>query len=136
VDRVGYALKRAQQALRNRMDRALDGHGLTVPQYAALSALEADPELSNAELARRSFVKAQTMHQILAQLERAGLVTRRAGAGRARPGRLTSRGAAVVAAAHGAVEAVEARMLAALAPAERDQLRAWLDRCADALADD
>ncbi len=41
--RLGYALKRAQHALRTRMDEALRHLDLTTPQYAALSAIELDP---------------------------------------------------------------------------------------------
>jgi DNA-binding MarR family transcriptional regulator len=52
-DRIG---KRVQAGLRSGMDRALETKGLTTPQYAALSALERESGLSNAELARRSFV--------------------------------------------------------------------------------
>jgi DNA-binding MarR family transcriptional regulator len=76
--RVGYVLKRAQQALGAAMAGALASHDVTNAQYAALSALRADPGLSNAELARRSFVTPQTMHEVIAQLERAGLVARQA----------------------------------------------------------
>ena len=36
--RVGYALKRAQHALRTRMDEALRPLGLTAPQYAVTGA--------------------------------------------------------------------------------------------------
>ena len=54
--KIGYQLKRLQSLLRARMDAALDERGLTTPQYAALSAIEAAPGLSNAALARRSFV--------------------------------------------------------------------------------
>jgi hypothetical protein len=65
TDLVGYQLKRAQQALRTAMDEGLRAQGLTTPQYAALTHLEADEPLSGAELARRCFVTAQTMNAIL-----------------------------------------------------------------------
>src|SRR3954466_11229941 len=76
TDRIGYQLKRAQQALRTAMDEGLRAHGLTTPQYAALTHLEAAEPLSGAELARRCFVTAQTMNAILVGLERARLVER------------------------------------------------------------
>jgi hypothetical protein len=76
ADRVGYQLKRAQQALRTAMDEGLRAQGITTPQYAALTALAADEPLSGAELARRCFVTAQTMNAILVGLERARLVER------------------------------------------------------------
>ena len=76
--RVGYVLKQVQQALRAAMDDALRRHGLTTPQYAALSALAEAGALSGAALARRGFVTPQTMNGIVANLEAAGLVVRRA----------------------------------------------------------
>ena len=59
------------------MDKALREVCMTTAQYAALSALEAAPGLSGAELARRSLVTPQTMNAILVNLEAAGLVVRR-----------------------------------------------------------
>ena len=71
---VGYALKRAQQALRAHLDAELRTIGLTTPQYSALAGLERSESLSNAELARQAFVTPQTMQAIVVGLERDGLV--------------------------------------------------------------
>jgi DNA-binding MarR family transcriptional regulator len=60
------------------MDGTLKELNVTAPQYAALSVLAEEPGLSNAALARRSFVTPQTMNQIMVRLEAAGLVERRA----------------------------------------------------------
>ena len=49
---------------------------LSVQEYTALSVLRARPGLSNAQLARRSLVKPQSMIEILAKLESRGLVDR------------------------------------------------------------
>lgn len=53
---VGYLLKRTQAALRGAMDKVLREHGLTVPQYATLELLALHPGMSNADLARATFV--------------------------------------------------------------------------------
>jgi DNA-binding MarR family transcriptional regulator len=74
--RVGYLLKRAQQALRSRIDEALADLDLTAPQYAVLANLEERSGMSNAELARRSFVTPQTMIRIVTGLEDRGLIVR------------------------------------------------------------
>ena len=134
--RVGYQLKRAQQALRAAMDAALRQLEVTTPQYAALSALDASGPLSGAELARRSFVTPQTMNAILVNLEQAGLVERRPHAehGRVLETHLDPRGRALVRRAHTAVEAVEAQMLTGLTRTERERLAGALRRCADNLA--
>ena len=134
-ERVGYALKQAQQALRIAMDAALRPHGLTTAQYAALTALETGGPISGAELARRAFVTPQTMTDIVAKLDAAGLVARRPGEADRRVVRLalTDVGRARLAAAHVVVDDVEARMLRGFEAPERDRLRDALRRCAQAL---
>ena len=134
-ERIGYELKRAQQALRGAMEEALRALGLTPAGYAALAVLEEAPGVSAAELARRSFVTAQTMGGVLGGLERAGLVERRARPehGRILETALTSGGRSLVAEAHERVGAIEERMLADLGPEERDVLLDLLRRSALAL---
>ena len=137
-ERVGLALKQAQQALRVAMDEALRPHGLTTAQYAALSALEGGGDLSGAELARRGFVTPQTMTDVVAKLEAAGLVERSSAGDDRRVVRLalTDAGRLQLAGAHAVVNAVEARMLGGLDADERVWLRDALRRCAAALGGD
>ena len=132
---VGYQLKRAQQALRTAMDEGLRAHGLTTPQYAALTHLEADEPLSGAGLARRCFVTAQTMNAILVGLERARLVERtpHANHGRVIEARLTKRGRAKIKGAHRTVFEIEERMLSRMTPAGRRRLNRTLRRLVENL---
>ena len=73
---IGFALKQAHQALRQRLDTDLRAIGLTTPQYAVLTYLAAHSVASGAEIARSTFVTPQTMHGILAGLEKEDLVSR------------------------------------------------------------
>jgi len=134
-ERVGYVLKRLQQALRAAMDETLRQRGLTTPQYAALSALEQVPGLSNAELARRCFVTPQTMNEVVANLAAAGLVTRRRAAadGRVVQIYLAPQGQRLLADCHRAVETIEMRMISGVTVAERHALTDGLRRCIAAL---
>ncbi len=133
-ERVGYVLKRVQQALRAAMDEALRRHGVTTAQYAALSVLEEVSGLSGAELARRCFVTPQTMNEIVAHLEAAGLVERRRGDdARVLRAALTANGQELVAVCHRAVGVIEERMVSGLSPREQRQLLGDLHRCIDAL---
>jgi DNA-binding MarR family transcriptional regulator len=134
--RVGYQMKRAQHALRLGMDGELRSLGLTTPQYAAMSALEREPGMSGAALARWSFVTPQTMNGIVANLEAAGVVERRPHPehGRVLQVYLTERGEEIVSRAHALVKAVEERMLAELGENERLKLAEALRGCADSLA--
>jgi DNA-binding MarR family transcriptional regulator len=134
-DRIGYRLKEAQHALRTAMDRALGERGLTTPQYAVLSALDEEPGLSNADLARRAFVTPQTMNSIVVLLEHTGLVERRPHAvhGRVLSTALTPAGSELVHSCDEVVWRIEERMLAPLSDAERVQLAVLLRTCATAL---
>ncbi len=132
---IGYQLKRAQHMLRLRMDEALAPLGLTVPQYAALSALETEDGLSNAEMARRCFVTAQTMNPIVSALEQSGSVRRKAhpAHGRVLQVFLTNQGRRLLARAHAKVFDVEARMLGEMPPEQKALLLQLLRGCADRL---
>lgn len=135
--RVGYELKRAQYALRFRMDEGLRGVGLTTPQYAALAALGEEPGASGAGLARRCFVTPQTMNGILTNLEGAGLVRREPHPchGRVLRAYLTEKGGESLSRAHRVVEVVEERMLVSLGQEERRKLAEMLRRCTAALGE-
>ena len=74
---LGYTLKKTQHALRMQMDELLKSLELTTPQYAVLSQLALNPGISNAQLARSSFVTAQTMHGIVSNLEKRRLLKRK-----------------------------------------------------------
>jgi DNA-binding MarR family transcriptional regulator len=129
---TGYALKRAQLALRTSMDEALRPLDLTAPQFAVLSAIEDKPGQSNASLARDAFVTPQTMQAIIANLEKAGLLERAPdpGHGRILQAELTKKGQEVLRQAHKAAIAVSTRMLAGLSDADTARLETLLSTCA------
>jgi DNA-binding MarR family transcriptional regulator len=131
----GYRLKRAASALRSRMDEGLRPHGLTVPQYATLELLEAQPGLSNAELARGAFVTRQSMNVVLRGLAEGGLVRRAEVSehGRALPTHLTDEGRRRLDAARDVVYALDRQMTAAVPGDRLAPLLADLDAMAAAL---
>ena len=133
--RLGYALKRAQHALRVNMDAALKPIGLTMAQYAVMCALEAEPGMSNARLARATFVTAQTMQGVLSNLERAGFVERTTDArnARIRRGELTHEGEEILRRAHSAVAAVEEQIVASIGREASGQIAKALYKCAQDL---
>jgi len=106
---LGYALKRAQQAMRLHMDRQLKEIGLNAPQYAVLASLEDEPGASNARLARRAFVTPQTMQAMLVNLEQSGLIERSPDTENARVQRteMTEKGRSSLALAHVAAQKSE-----------------------------
>lgn len=129
--RVGYMVKQLQHLLRARMDDALREIGLSTAQYALLSAIEAAPGASGAELARRCFITPQSVNGLLGGLAEAGLIARTAAArhGRVLETRLSKLGARRLTDAHRRVLAIEGQMLDGLAPAQRDGLATSLALC-------
>jgi DNA-binding MarR family transcriptional regulator len=136
-DRTGYLISQVRAAMRGQLDAALATKGLTAPQYTALTTLEEDPCLSNAEMARLCFVTPQTMLLIINNLDQAGLVARTPHPthGRVRQIELTPRGRKLVADCHQRVLALEERLVSRLTKTQRKQLFELLQSCAQALAD-
>jgi len=134
--RLGYALKRAQHALRVSMDNVLRPLNLTTPQYAVLCAIEAEPGISNARLARAAFVTAQTMQGVLSNLERDELLRRLPDPahGRILRSELTAQGRNLLARAHAAVRTVENKMVASLGEQVAARMATSLTKCAVDLA--
>ena len=128
---LGYKLKRTQHALRISMDETLKSIDLTTPGYAVLAQPELEDGISNAELARRSFITAQTMHGIVSNLENQGLINRKShpNHGRILSTTLTKKGLAVVQKAHHLIHNIETRMTYMITAHQKDFLVEILDRC-------
>ncbi len=130
---VGYVLKRATVALRTAMDAALLEHELTVPQYSCLEQLAHQPGLTNAELARGTFVSRQAMHRLLGTMKSRDLL-RGDGGGRHERFTLTDDGTRRLAGASAAVAVVEERMLSSFDAEQGRRLHADLFACATSLS--
>jgi DNA-binding MarR family transcriptional regulator len=71
-----YAVKRVELVVRWHLDELLKSSGITATQYTALTVLEQHDGLPAAQLARRSFVTAQSTADLVRALEQRGLITR------------------------------------------------------------
>jgi len=131
-----YLMKQVELAVRSRLDDMFRPVGLTALQYTALTVLERHPNLTSAELARNSFVTAQTMSDMVAALQDRGLVERhRDPADRRRLVlEVTSEGRRLLGRYRGRVAALEAEMLEGLSATQAQQLRRALVSCRNALA--
>lgn len=130
-----YLIKQLDLALRPRLFEACAGAGLTIAQYTAMTVLARHPGITSSELARRLFVRAQTMAATMDPLLEAGLVARESDPqhGRRILLRLTERAADTVAALAPQVDALEELLVSELSPQERAQFADYLRRCRDAL---
>ncbi|TVZ04400.1 MarR family transcriptional regulator [Trebonia kvetii] len=126
-----YLFKQVELASRARLDEIVRPVGLTALQYTALTVLERHDDMSSAQLARRSFVTAQSMADMITALEGRALIERH----RDRADRrrlvvsLTAEGRALLDRCRPEVAALERAMLAGLSADEVVALRAALVSC-------
>lgn len=132
-----YMLKQLELAVRSHLDDIFRPIGMTALQYTALTVLERHPDLSSAQLARNSFVTAQSMADMITTLEGRALIERhRDPADRRRLViALTEDGRLLLDRYRGKVSALEAEMLAGLTTEQAAELRHSVLLCRDALAD-
>ena len=134
--RISYVIARLERAIRAQINERLGPHGLTTLQYTTLSVLGSRGQpLSNAQLARRSYMTPQAMIEVLNALERKGLIRRDAHPNHRRvyPASLTDEGRRVLESCDAFVEEMEEEMLAGLDTAQRLLLADWLKGCVRAL---
>jgi DNA-binding MarR family transcriptional regulator len=130
-----YAIKQVELAVRAQMDALLRPMNITAVQYTALTVLRRRDGLSSAELARNSFVTAQTMGEMIAALEKRGLVTRRTDPANKRRmlTSLTEEARRLLAEYDAQIGDLEDRMVADLSQRQRDEFRGFLRSCRLAL---
>ena len=121
--RLGFSIKRAEQAMMVAKSKALREYDLSVAQYAAMLSLYYAPGQSAAQLARAAAVTPQTMATVLARLEAKKLITRV-------PSEIHSRVNVVTLTP---ARAVEDLMSSEFTPQEQEQLRDLLGRLVEVL---
>jgi DNA-binding MarR family transcriptional regulator len=134
--RISYVIARLERAVRANINERVAPHGLTTLQYTTLSVLGSRGQpLSNAQLARRSYMTPQAMIEVLNALEQKGLIRRDPHPNHRRvyPASITDEGRRVLAACDASVDELEEEMLVGLDPAQRELLREWLKECVRAM---
>lgn len=129
-------MKQVELAVRARLDDMLRQAGLTALQYTALTVLASHPDLTASQLARRSFVTAQSMADMVTALLDRGLIERhRDPVDRRRLVlALTPAGYAVLDEYRPKVADLEAEMLSGLTRPQATALREAILACRRALA--
>lgn len=129
---LGYLLRQASVAHRQRFEQDLLEVGITNPQFVVLTMLANYPGLSNADLARLSLLTPQTVSVIVANLIRAGWVERRKHAvhGRIQHIDVTTPGRELLARCRKPVQRDEQWLAAGLGGEEERIVRRWLVRLA------
>lgn len=135
--RISYVVGQLDRLLKRRLIETLSGFGLTLPQFTALSVINASGAMTNAKLAERSFITPQSANEVVKTMEANGWVGR---AGHPTHGRLihlslTDEGRHVLRECDAAVDALEASMLEGLTEMPVDMLRKALQLCVSNLRD-
>ena len=129
--RVSYIIARLDRAIRREITEMVSPHGLTATQYTALSVLRMGKGLSNAQLARRSYVTPQSMIEMLGTLEAKGLVVRSPAPhhGRILRTELTAKGRRLLARCDDSIDRMETEMTAELTPEQIEVFEHMLRSC-------
>jgi DNA-binding MarR family transcriptional regulator len=122
--RISYVIARLERAVRAAINERVRPYGLTTLQYTTLSVLGRRGGLSNAQLARRSYMTPQSMSEVIEALEGKGLIKRDQHPNHRRvyPAQLTATGIKVLEACDEAVGNMEEDMLHELDADEREAL--------------
>lgn len=129
---IAYLLRQAQAATRLTMERMLADLGVTPPQFAVLTMLNAYPGLSGADVARVALLTPQTVGVIIGNLERDGAIkkTRHPVHGRVLQWTLTRHGVSLLDKCRDRVSAVERRLVAGIGSRDEAVIRRWLSQIA------
>ena len=130
-----YVIKQLELAVRSHLDDIVAAAGITALQYTALTVLDHHDGLSLAQLARNSFVTPQSVADLVANLERNGLVRRDRNPQNRREliVSLTPLGRKLLTTHAHTVAALEATMTSGLTPEQVSVFRNSLDSCRVAL---
>jgi DNA-binding MarR family transcriptional regulator len=131
-----YMVKQVELVVRSHLDELVKPAGITALQYTSLTVLERHDGLSAAQLARDSFVTAQSTADLVRSLESRGLVRRERNPRNRRELLilLTDEGRELLARFAGAVRELEERMVRDLTSHQTDQLRQALSKAWHALS--
>lgn len=135
-ERLNYTVNRLARAFNRAAENTALANGITLAQLLMIQVLGEGVPMSNAQLARRTFVSSQAAHIVLTELISQGLVeyrdhpTNR----RVRLARLTDAGWEVLARCTDELVAVEKELERRLGATPGDSLTEVLTRTADVLA--
>ncbi|MEU9451019.1 MarR family transcriptional regulator [Streptomyces sp. NPDC048277] len=131
-----YMVKQVELVVRSHLDELVKPAGITALQYTALTVLERHDGLSAAQLARDSFVTAQSMADLVRSLESRGLIRRERNPHNRRELLilLTDAARELLAEVAGPVRELEERMVRELTAHQEEQFRRALSKAWHALS--
>lgn len=136
TDRLNYTAYRLARALNRAAENTALAHGVTLPQLLILQVLGEGVPLSNAQVARRTFVSSQAAHVVSGELLASGLIERveHPTNRRVRLVRLSEAGWATLAECESEIRAREERLADEIGPDLGETLAEILEHAAEVLA--
>jgi DNA-binding MarR family transcriptional regulator len=125
---IGYLLRQANVIHRFKVEKILEKFKVTLPQYSILSFCALYPGLSNADLARGTFLTPQTLSVIIANLEDKDLIVRCPHEihGRIQHINLTKKGRNLLKKCDKPMRAFQKKLLVGFSAKEAKIIRRWL----------
>lgn len=125
---LAYLLRQAAGVVRLRFERNLADLGVTPPQFLVLTMLDSYPGASGADVARLALLTPQTVHGIIINLERDGLIARSAHLvhGRVQVITLTKMGRALLSRCKVRATKSDSELKIGISPAQEAMIRRWL----------
>jgi DNA-binding MarR family transcriptional regulator len=135
LNRVTWALRRAELAVQAQKERRLRSLGMAAAHYSLLISVHAEPGLTGAELARRLNVTPQAVASLVARLEDRGQLERRPHPRHrhVQELHLTDAGRDALRTADGVISEIEQRISQKLGPEGTGRLTRLLSRLTDAV---
>jgi DNA-binding MarR family transcriptional regulator len=127
---IGYLIFEVARQLRRRFEEEAKGHGITMPQWKALSEISRNPGITQVALAALTDTDPMTMSGILDRLEKRGFVTRSPDPrdSRAKVVQILPEGTVVVGQAREVGLVIYGRAIEGIGAAEEEVLRGALER--------
>ena len=134
-DRLGPLISLLERTMRKTITEAIAPLDLTLQQYVTLTILNNNEKISNADLAKRSFISPQSANEMIKNMELKGLVLRRPDPnhGRIIHLHISAKGKKLLEKADSAVLDIEHCLRDTIAVADRDKFRNQLIGCLGAL---
>ncbi|WP_228004144.1 MarR family winged helix-turn-helix transcriptional regulator [Amycolatopsis sp. YIM 10] len=135
LDRVLWALRRAEMSMQALKEQRLRPLGLAPAHYSLMLAVRVDPGLTGAELARRLGVTPQAVASLVGKLEKRGHLRRRAHPRHRHIQELylTGSGEEELVAADAVIASLEHKVVQALGVTDARQLKNLLHQVADVM---
>jgi DNA-binding MarR family transcriptional regulator len=127
---LGYLVHEVARLLKRRFEDEARGHGITLPQWRALTQIAKNDCISQVSLASMIDADPMTMSGILDRLERRGLITREPDPAdsRAKLARLTDEGQVLFTVARSVGQSMYEAALEGVSPRDRSTVESVLEK--------